>query len=42
MTTKVTAGVEWRFLWNYWFACFFFMVDTELLLRTWACIATSA
>jgi hypothetical protein len=41
MTTTVMAGVEWRSLWNYWFA-FFFMVDTELLLRASACIATNA
>ena len=32
MTTKVMAGVDWRFLYNYWFAWFFIMVDTELLL----------
>jgi hypothetical protein len=42
MTTKVMAGVEWRFLYNYWFAWFFPMVDTELLLRASACISTSA
>jgi hypothetical protein len=42
MTTKVMAGVEWRFLWNYWFAWYDIMVDTELLLRASACISTSA
>jgi len=42
MTTKVMAGVEWRFLYNYWFAWFFLTVDTELLLRASACISTSA
>jgi hypothetical protein len=41
MTTKVMAGVEWRFLWNFWFAYFFIMVDTEFL-RASACLATIA